>query len=246
MTETYEPITWVNDTAPALNAPNLNRIEVGIEAIDDRVARVERGIVSPVTVTYATSVVLNATQGTLFRCVATGDLTLDDVVGGTDGQIVVFQVQASGAMRTLSFTGSADAVNISAGQWWIGTFRYVAAGNTWLLDDSSASGGSGSSGGGASSALDIRTPVTVDYAATVTVNAALGTLFRIDAVGNLTLADPANGTDGQTIHIEVLATGGPRTVTVGSGETIAIPSGLRWVTTLRYVASANLWLLVDG
>lgn len=33
----YSPTTWVNGSQPAISAENLNHIENGIDAIDDRV-----------------------------------------------------------------------------------------------------------------------------------------------------------------------------------------------------------------
>jgi hypothetical protein len=41
--ETYTPITWTNGSGQPISAANLNRIETGIEAIDDRVAALEAG-----------------------------------------------------------------------------------------------------------------------------------------------------------------------------------------------------------
>jgi hypothetical protein len=241
--ETFSPLTWINDTTPAINAPNLNRLEQGVEVLDDRIATLELGVVTPVVVPYATSVTLNATQGALFRCVATGDLTLDDIVGGVDGQTIVFEAQASGADRVLHFTGSTESINVAVGQWWVGQFRYVAGSSTWLLDDSSGGGGSGGSGND----LNILAPQNVPYAATITPNAATGALFRVTAVGDVTLADPINGTDGQAVVIEVLASGGSRTVSFAAGyPSVTIPAGNRWSGTLRYDSSVNGWLLATS
>lgn len=134
MSETFTPLTWVNNTFPAINQSNLNRLEQGVEVLDDRAAQLERGITTPVVVPYATSITLNATQGALFRCVASGDLTLDDIVGGSDGQAIVLQVLASGAGRALHFTGSTESIDIPVGQWWSGTFQYLSAPyDIWLL-----------------------------------------------------------------------------------------------------------------
>ena len=247
MPETFTPLLWRNNQTPALNETNLNSVMTGIEVIDDRVATLELGVVSPVVVPFATSVTLNATQGGLFRCMATGDITLDDIVGGTDGQTLVFEVQASGAARMLSFTGSTASIEIAVGQWWVGQFRYVTEDNVWLLTDGS---GGGSSGGG--NELNILAPQAVPYAATITVNAATGALFRVTAVGDLTLAAPINGTDGQAVIVEVIASGGQRTVSLGTGITglgaaaVAIPDGARWTATLRYHAGDGVWLLATG
>jgi hypothetical protein len=131
--ETFFPLTWRNDQAPALNESNLNRLEVGVEVIDDRVAGLELGVLTPVDVGYATSVTINTTQGALFRCTAVGDLTLDDIVGGIDGQQITFEVEASGGTRTLAFTGPLGSVTIPGGELWIGEFRYRSSNDTWAL-----------------------------------------------------------------------------------------------------------------
>jgi hypothetical protein len=131
--ETYFPIQWRNDQTPAINENNLNRIEQGVEAIDVRAARLELGVATAVTVPYASSVVLNATQGSLFRCAAVGDLTLDNIVGGIDGQMITFVVKASGASRTLSFTGDAESTVIASGTRWTGRFIYDIEDDTWTL-----------------------------------------------------------------------------------------------------------------
>ena len=147
MPETWSPLLWRNDQSPALNESNLNRLEQGVEVIDDRVALLERGVLDPVVVPYATSVVLNATTGASFRCVATGDITLDDIVGGVDGQEIMFKVLASGAPRTLSFTGTSDSISIGSGEWWTGEFQYIADSDTWLLSEPGSGGGGGSASG---------------------------------------------------------------------------------------------------
>lgn len=57
-------------------------------------------------------------------------------------------------------------------------------------------------------------PVTVTYAATVSINAALGTHFRITATGNCQLLATTNATDGQVIVVQFLASGGARTLSL--------------------------------
>jgi hypothetical protein len=85
-------------------------------------------------------------------------------------------------------------------------------------------------------------PATITYAASVTVNAALGCVFRVTATGDLTVADITGGVDGQPVTLEVLASGGARIVTVTGGDTATIPSGQWWSGTFRYNATAGAWL----
>lgn len=43
----YIPIEWVNGTAPAINATNLNHSEQGIKRVTDRVKEIENGELVP-------------------------------------------------------------------------------------------------------------------------------------------------------------------------------------------------------
>jgi hypothetical protein len=53
--------------------------------------------------------------------------------------------------------------------------------------------------------------------ATISLNAALGNLFRVTLAGNRTLANPTGGTDGQLIRVEVTQDAtGSRTLAYGS------------------------------
>lgn len=120
------------------------------QPIRDSIARVntlDLGVLAPVTVSYAASVTLNATQGSLFRVTATGDLTVADITGGVNGQQIVLEVLASGASRSLTVAGS--SVTIPSGQWWTSSARFNSGTGNWLLDD-----GSGGSAGDFQAALD--------------------------------------------------------------------------------------------
>jgi hypothetical protein len=87
-------------------------------------------------------------------------------------------------------------------------------------------------------------PITVTYAASVTLDASTGCVFRVSATGNLTLTDITNGVDGQTVALEVLASGGSRTVTITGGDTATVPSGKWWTRSFRYSSTASAWLLL--
>lgn len=102
----------------------------------------------------------------------------------------------------------------------------------------------------------VTPPVVVTYAAAVALNAALGNLQRITCTGDITLNAPTNPTDGQTIVLELTASGGARTptFTVGSagaykyGSDItavtAIASGTTDVYSLKYRSTENRWFIV--
>lgn len=132
----YAPQTWTNDDpATPLSAARLTVMETGIEDADNRATSLERGVATPQTITYASSITPDASAGSLFVCVATGNLTLNDPTGATTGQVVTVRIQASGADRTLSFAGGgATAVVITSGQWYLGRLHYLGS-NQWLVED---------------------------------------------------------------------------------------------------------------
>jgi hypothetical protein len=93
--------------------------------------------------------------------------------------------------------------------------------------------------------LNILAPVTVTYAASVTIDAATGALFHITATGALTIAAISNPTNGQLVTIQVLASGADRVVSfsVGGVASGTVTSGT-WATwTLRYNSGTSTWAL---
>lgn len=95
--------------------------------------------------------------------------------------------------------------------------------------------------------LGITPLATISYAATITPDAAASSTFRCTATGDLTLADPINGADGQTIRVEILASGATRTLSFagGTATAVTIPSGTWWKGDLTYHANTTTWVLVD-
>lgn len=89
-------------------------------------------------------------------------------------------------------------------------------------------------------------PVTVAYAATVTVDASLSNIFYIGTLTGPTTLAITNPTDGQTINIRFLQDGtGGRTVTLPgtvsvNGALITTAGYVDWLI-LTYVASSSRW-----
>jgi hypothetical protein len=230
MGETFSPITWVNDGSPALNATNLNRLETGIEAIDDRAAALELGVDTPVIVTYAASLTINALQGALFRITATGNLTITDITNGTNGQEITIEVLASGANRTLTIAAGSPTT-ITAGQWWTGAFRYNAGLDQWLF------GGSSAGGSGAVSSVNGQTGtvvLTADNIAdgttgkilTATERTQIGAVpSKIDVTLINAKGDLLAGTANDTVAVQSVGTSG-QVLAANPGTT----SGLSWIT----------------
>lgn len=98
----------------------------------------------------------------------------------------------------------------------------------------------------------VKTPQTVSYAATVTIDASTGDSFAITATGDMHLAAPTNPTNGQMLVVEVLASGANRAVTIdgpillttGLVQNTTIISGQVGVIAMRYSAlRGNVWML---
>lgn len=135
MPEQFSPVTLTDLTGVPLDAIYFNRLEAAHEQADDRATALELGVKTPVTLTYGAVVTPNATQGSNFRCVATGDLTLNAPTGGVDGQTITVRVKASGADRALIFEGGiVTPIVITSGQWWTGQLTYHQADDTWVLE----------------------------------------------------------------------------------------------------------------
>jgi len=241
--ETFTPKTWVDGAAGGtpIIAAELNRLENGVESMDDRSTALELGILAPVSVTYAASISPDATAGSLFRCTATGNLTIAAITGAVDGQGVTVQVTASGADRTVTWSiGSIPATTVRSGTTATWSLRYYTTGSVWVLDDTSASPG----------------VVTLTDGTTIALDASLGSVFKVTATASRTILAPTNATHGQRITIVHATTGGPWTLALTSGAagfafgtTItalsATTSGLTDYIDCIFDSTANRWRIVN-
>lgn len=80
-----------------------------------------------------------------------------------------------------------------------------------------------------------QAPVSLAYASTLNTDASAGSIFDITLTGNVTIANPTNPTNGQTIRWRVRqdATGG-RAVTLGTK--FSLPAS---VSTLEFSTAAD-------
>jgi hypothetical protein len=85
----------------------------------------------------------------------------------------------------------------------------------------------------------------------ITIDASLsGNNREVTATGNITFLAPTGGIFAQVLQVEVLASGGSRTITIDSGiqrltgvtATYTVPSGKLLRLALRYSALANAWV----
>jgi hypothetical protein len=100
-------------------------------------------------------------------------------------------------------------------------------------------------GSGAGSVVSASPVPLTAVSGTITPNAAAGNLFRHDATTNVTLAAPTGGTNGESIDVQVYASGGDRVLTV-AGTATTIPSGSTWWGKLSYNTTRDEWVLYTG
>jgi hypothetical protein len=94
-------------------------------------------------------------------------------------------------------------------------------------------------------------PISLIDAPTIAVDAALGDYFRVSLGGDRTLAAPAQGSDGQRLVIEALASGADRNltldgsilVTTGIISPITIPAEKRGFAILVFVSAVG-WVAI--
>jgi len=218
--QTFTPKTWADEVAgnTPIIAAELNRLEQGVESMDTRGASLELGILTPVVVTYAASVSIDASTGSLFRITATGALTVAAISNGVDGQQVMVQVAASGADRIVTWSvGGVSTATVASGTTGTWTLRYYSTGAAWSLV-STSTGGAGYTDEqvrdvvGATLVQGANMTITVNDAGdTITLAAATSGAAGIpasimDAKGDLpagtandTVARHPVGTDGQVL-----------------------------------------------
>lgn len=83
--------------------------------------------------------------------------------------------------------------------------------------------------------IDALTTVkTLVDGATPALDASLGSVFRLAAAGNRTIAVPSNAVDGQRILIEHFASGGARTLALNTGA-----GGFRFGSTFASLSATS-------
>lgn len=100
-------------------------------------------------------------------------------------------------------------------------------------------------------------PVTLTYAATLNTDASLSDHFRVTLTGNVTLANPTNGVDGQKVIWEFIQdTTGGRTLSLGTAFTfgsditasnvvLTTTSSKRDFLGAMYNSSLSLWHVIS-
>ena len=211
----------------AHNATNaaVNQAGAVVDQLTVRTGALERGTFTPVTVPYAPSVILDATQGALFRLVATGNAALTAIINGAHGQTVTLRVYASGGDRTITVLGKTET--ITSGTWWSERLAYDQPTNTWSRSLSLTAAGVGAQ------------PADPD----LTGLAGLGDGVPVRSGGTWTTVPsttlgPVSSVNGQTGAVTVTPSGiGAQpadtdlTALAGLGDGVPVRSGGTWTAT---------------
>lgn len=80
----------------------------------------------------------------------------------------------------------------------------------------------------------LQTTVTLTDGATPSLDAALGTVYRLAAAGDRTIAVPTNPSSGQRILIQHVASGGARTLALNTGT-----GGFRFGSTITALTATS-------
>jgi hypothetical protein len=182
---------------------------------------------------------------------------VNDVGGGDAIHAEVNSTDAVAALSAsqLATSGGGSALNVSSQNSAAPMIVGTGAGD--LINLKNAAGATqfkvSNTGAVTTGGPQLPTVVTLADAATVAVNAALGSDFRLTIAGNRTLANPTNPTDGQKITFQITqGSGAPWTLTYGTAyefssslpqPTLSGAAGRTDLLGFIYNAAKGTWLL---
>jgi hypothetical protein len=213
--ETFEPLTWVDGSGGGtpITAAQLNRIEQGVESMDDRVTALEGAGSSggiPATTVDA--------KGDLIA--ATAADTVTRLAVGSNGQVLkANSATATGLEWAADIdTGIPVTVVDAKGDLIVATAADTVARVAAGADGRSLAAASGQSAGVEWQANPTPAPVTLTDGATVALDAAAGKVFNLTAAGDRTISSPTNAVAGRGIIIAHTASGADRTLSLATGS----------------------------
>lgn len=213
MPETFDPKTWVDGVAGGtpITAAELNRVELGVESMDDRVTALEGTTQDPDLAQIAALVPVdndviqrkagvwtNSTPATLKTDLA---LTAADVGLGSVANAA--QVQLS------TVTAKGDLI--------VGTGAATVAGVPASSNGRVLAAASAQTAGVEWSANPVPATIALADVVTVSLDAATGKIFKLTATGDRTIGVPTGAVDGRGIVIAHTASGLDRTLALTTG-----------------------------
>lgn len=252
MPETFEPLTWVDGSGGGtpIVAAQLNRIEQGVESMDDRVTALEAG-------GSGISATLVDAKGDLIA--ATAADAVARLAVGTDGQVLkANSATATGLEWAAESAGGIPATLVDAkGDLIVATAADTVARVAVGANGRVLAAASGQSAGVEWQANPTPPPVTLVDGANVSLDAAAGKVFKLTAAGNRTIDSPTNAVDGRGIIIAHTASGADRTLALATGSNgafifgtditalSATTSGLTDYIGAIYDGTAQRWRVVS-
>jgi hypothetical protein len=82
-------------------------------------------------------------------------------------------------------------------------------------------------------------PISLADSASIATDASKGDFFRVSIAGNRTLVAPTSATDGQRVLWEIVANGGPWTLTLATGVTGSFKYGSGFTSIPAIAASSR-------
>jgi hypothetical protein len=254
-TATDAAIDWINANETVSTRVGALESSVGSSNLTETIHDVVAALVT--TNTPGTlSITYNDVAGTLTLSVTMDNEAIDDRVAAllTQGTGITLTYNDAAGTLTINSTAVGTAGGVLSGSYPNPAFAVDMATQAELDAVAAAAAPLASPTFTGTQRLPrpVSPPVSVTFAATLTIDASTGTRFKTTATADFTLAPPTNPLDGQQLTVVILAQTTTRNLTVsgsiglttGLSAAVAIPAGKKWVGGLLYDGDLAAWVLV--
>ena len=238
MAETFTPKTWADGPGGGtpVTADELNRLEQGVESMDDRVTALEAAggggeldadLTAIAALTPSNDDLLQRKSGAWTNrtpaqvktdlALAKADVGLGNVTN--DAQIPVSTVDAKGDLLVGTADNTVARLAVNTNGRVLTAASSQTAGMEWHANPTPP-------------------PVALTDGAAVALNAASGKVFNLSALGDRTISVPTNASNGRSIIIAHTASGGARTLSLTTGSAGSFIFGSD-ITALSQTASGK-------